>query len=447
MTLALLAALPHGAFAAPPLPIPPIPPAGGAAGAGSGGTGDPGCTLPANETQTCTNHAFFNTDNPCYLNNKVEGVLHDIIIEVYTAVQNAAKNLYNAIAGDANFQLIVGASFTLFIIFFAVAFMFGFVQLTLGQGLFRLIKIGVVVWVISPFGWRDFNNIVVKFFNDGSTDLINKIVTIAAPDAGIAAGDIAGPFKILDKTINVVFSPRMLVTLIATFTTTPYGPLVGLALFYAIMEFVKAMLKALLVYSLSIIAKALLFGLAPIFFVFLLFDRTKNLFQGWVNQLVNFSLQPILMFAFLAFFAVMIETSAKQILQAPGTNVCWTKRDNSGSSPFDLQNWAFVCPDGTQFHAYQGMWGPKGAINCPGQPETFPLSIINILIFLLLVHLASQMIDVVTTLAGEMSQGVTRLDQIGGSVSEWFKGRSESLNLDPAIRNPGATVPRSTPHT
>lgn len=378
---------------------------------GGGGSGS-ACAAPAPNTPTCTNHPFFDATSPCYFGKSLTGVLQKIVDRVQTAVNGASQAIFDSITLDYGFNVIVSAAMTLMVAFFAVAFMFGFVQLTLGQGIIRLVKIGFLVWLITPgLGWLFIEDYVKYFFDDGTNCMIGAMINIAqSGSAGSGFCTFTTPFSILEGTVQLVFSPRMFVTAVASFTTPPYGVAVGLALIWAIIEFVMALMRALMIYALSLIVKALLYGLAPIFFVFLLFDKTKQYFMGWINQLVSFSLQPILMFAFLAFFASLINSSASAILARPDTHVCYTNSRQQGTTPFSMENWEFICPDGTTIKPYSGQRTATGALECP-TGRIFPVSVVDILVFMLIVHIASSVMKIIPALASEMSQTVTRLDE------------------------------------
>ena len=58
---------------------------------------------------------------------------------------------------------------------------------------------------------------------------------------------------------------------------------------------------------LSILAFHVLILISPIFVPFLLFKATKQTFDGWVNQIIVYSLYPIMIFAFLSFMYVIID--------------------------------------------------------------------------------------------------------------------------------------------
>lgn len=444
-------AAPPGNTPTPPpaaAPAPPAsPPAAAPASPASPSAASNPCYTNESNTRTCTYHPFFQVNNPCYLGRRVTGVLQTVVERINTAVETAARSIFEAITGNASFSVIAGASMTLMVAFFAVAFLFGMVQFTPIQGVMRLIKIGFVVWIISPgIGWNFIEDYFIRFFNDGTNYLINAMISIAQTGSASGASSTASqPFQILEGTINLVFSPRMFVTAVASFTTPPYGVAVGLALLWSIFEFVKAIMNALLIYALSLIVKALLFGLAPIFFIFLLFDKTKQLFVGWVNQLVNFSLQPILMFAFLSFFSVLIQSSAEAILARPDTHVCYVHSRQQGSTPFSTEAWEFVCPDGSgNPQPYAGQRTARGPLECPNG-RVFPVSVVDILVFLLIVHIASSVMRVIPQLAMEMSQSVVSLDNALSGMNNFGGGGRGGMSASDRLALQRPAAPASTP--
>ncbi|WP_196295989.1 type IV secretion system protein [Anaplasma phagocytophilum] len=67
---------------------------------------------------------------------------------------------------------------------------------------------------------------------------------------------------------------------------------------------------------------AFLLTLAPIFITFLLFQVTKGLFDGWLKMLVNFMLQPVILFAALAFLNQVIITSLHAVTDFAACESC-----------------------------------------------------------------------------------------------------------------------------
>ena len=366
------------------------------------------------------------TDNPAYSGNPIingsgqKGIISSVVEQIQTLVKDAAQKMFKVIVANPSFQTAIWAAMTLFIALYGAGFLMGVVNLTLGEGVVRLVKLGIIFTLISPDGWNFFNTYVVDFFTKGTDDLIEVMTSIAVGGTpGTGGGN--GPLAVLDSTVRVVFSFKMFITLATALGTGPYGVMFTALLLYSLGTFIRAVLQAAWVYLMAIIAKMLLFGLAPIFISFLLFNRTKQLFDGWLGQLVNYSLQPILLFAFLGFYTVLIESSLKSILS---TEMCWVPLPQSWlGSIFELHMWRFMI-DGK---AYTGGWGWLGAtgVDGSGNPLTnkvFPIDVVDVLIFLLLAQLAWRYTQVVVSIAREIAGSGAFLSNIQGALSGYFGG-------------------------
>lgn len=403
------------------------------------GYAGPAGFAPEDLLNECTEEPFFDYDS-----EEVQGVqrvLQDTVDEINDTVQAASKEVYAALIGSPGYRGTIMAAFTLMLIFFAVSFMFGFVTLTLLQGVVRLLKIGLVFWIATPdafltipilgigtdpTGSSLIDGIFVRFFNEGGAYLINAMINIATTGVvGNPGSSVTAPFSVLDEILRIVFSSRMVVTIIATLSAGPFGPLMAGALMWAVFSIFMATLKALQIYAISIVIKAVLLGLAPVFIPMILFDKTKPMFMGWINQLVNFTLQPILLFAFLAFFSTLVESAARDILPEDDVHVCYVKAENQASTAIDTHNWKYMCClEGQPCVPHEGKITFEGMQGC-GEGDAqkqFPLNHINVLTFLLLTHIMKQLTTVAVTMAAELSQGMIKLTDYGNSINEYFGG-------------------------
>lgn len=359
------------------------------------------------------------TDQPIYDmfgGGRLDSILQDIITLVATALDGVWVNLYEGIIASTNYQNAVFATLTLYLLFYATSFLFGFAQATFAQALMRIIKIGIIITVMSSL--TEFNQTVVPFFECGTNWLIAQMISIGGGTAlnwSGCPGDPGAPFALLEGIMRQVFSPKMFIITVGSLTTGPYGPVMAMALIWTVFNIFMMILKALEIYLLAMIIRTLLFGLAPVFFVFLLFDRTKHIFMGWVNQLVSFSLQPVFMFAFLAFFTVMLEGAITDITQS--VDLCYTKMEHVGKSPYDIQHWRFKVDGGP----YEGEWTWKGCVGCTNTAP-FPISIYSILLVMILAYIGIKMSSVVTAIAADIAQSSMKLDQLPGTLNTWFNG-------------------------
>ncbi len=351
------------------------------------------------------------------------GLVTETVNYIRGVVVAAVYNLFVGISSSPTFEYAAMAAATLSVAIFGAAFMFGIVPLTLGQALIRSFKLALVFIAISPDAWYFFSSTVFRFFDAGTDELIllfvNTSMGVPMPVTIPIFGDwlyfefgVTNPFWLFDNLVESVFSPKAVMTFIAMMTTGPMGFAMGLMFGAGTVIFLFQTFAAMKVYCVSIIAKGLLFGIAPIMFVFLLFDKTKQIFMGWVNQLVNFSLQPILMFAFLSFFIILMESAYYNMLD--GIEVCYEEVTMVDGNIDMTKMWRIRTPDNPTPTA----WSWEGALQCLADPNegdcpAFPISIVDLLTFLLTAYIGFKMVSVVPSIAIEISGSSLLLNQVG----------------------------------
>lgn len=345
---------------------------------------------------------------------KPDGLVTQIIDYIKEVVDDTSRALFTGITQDPGFKAAVNASFTLMIAFFGAAFMFGVVPLTYSQALIRGLKMAFIMALIGGGGWVFFSDYVVTFFNDGTDELIDHVIGIATGDtsSSIGANGAPQPFRKLEDVAGDALSPEMMISTLTAFTTGPMGPAMGGMMGIGLMAFIQMLVRAVRVYVISLVAKALLFGLAPIFISFLLFDRTKSIFNGWLNQLVNYSLQPLLLFTFLSFFVVLMQSSLDNILQV---DACWQTTQVLSGETSENMFWRYNDENGnptTSAFTWEGLASCVKGGGSGGACSDFPISILDILTFLILSHLAYRFSDVVVHIATEIASSMLALDKL-----------------------------------
>lgn len=333
-------------------------------------------------------------------------ILSNVTAFVQDVVAMAAENLFYAFTDSQAYQTAIIAAATLMIIFYAIGFMIGVVQASFAQVLKRLVLLGLIFTAISPTGFNFFSDYVVRFFNDGTDELIGGVMEIST---GIPYVQGDSPFIAIDGIANYVISADMIIAVLGTVMAGgPFGFAMGAILGAAVLSIIKLLIEALRVYAVSYILRAMLLGVAPIFFGFMLFEKTKPLFNSWVGALVNLSLQPILYFTFLAFFITMIGSATRDMLG--GQELCWVEHQNVQGTEVKRASWRFVTAGEKFADVNEYDW--QGAVACKlakgGDCKEFPLNIINILSFLLLVYVGSKFGAIVNDIA---------IDIAGSSVS------------------------------
>jgi type IV secretory pathway VirB6-like protein len=332
------------------------------------------------------------------------------------------------------------------IVIFGVGFLIGVVQASFGQVLIRLAKIGIILTMISPAGWQFFSNYAVKFFNDGTDELIGKVMEIGT---GVAA-TANQPFVVLDGIAKVVLSPDMIIAIMgAVFNSGPYGLSMGGLLAFGVFGLLKMLISGLRLYAISFVMRSLMLGVAPLFIVFLLFDKTKQLFSGWVNILVLLSLRPILYFTFISFFLVMLISSTTNMMG--GNELCWVAYKGAKGGDNKLSFWKFKDKDGNFSDIAESDW--DGLVTCrlnggkqpDGSPcKPFPLNIVDILSFLILVFVAGKFATVTESISNEISNSYLNIDQqaraelrgLAGGERGGNQANRNAANAPPPTGNP-----------
>lgn len=395
------------------------------------------------------------------------GMLTEITNYIKDTLSGASQSLFNTFVQSPIYANAVYAAMVLMVTFYGVAFLIGVAQPSYGQILIRLVKMGVIFTLVSPDGWQTFNDIVVRFFNDGTDEIIGNMMQIGT---GIPYPPGASPFLQLDGLARFVISPDMIVAMLgAMFSSGPYGfafsGLIGVAIF----GMVKMLIDAVKTYGLAFIVRSLLLGVAPIFLIFLMFDKTRGLFSGWLNALVNLSLQPIVYFTFIAFFVVMLQSAATNMLAInsqtlQGMELCWADTATSINGTSNKQaGWHFRMAGETSPPTES--WTAMGNISCllqgkddDGKPcEPFPVNIIDVLTFLILVHVATKFGGVADRIAAEISNSAVNLDKNmqmlinsdkdQGKATPTGGGNRQSSNAPPPTPTGGSGGQRSGPPT
>ncbi len=103
-------------------------------------------------------------------------------------------------------------------------------------------------------------------------------------------------------------APGMLLLGIAMFFTNAMGIPVFIIMIGFLLFFVSLIIRICHIFIMASIAVSLLLYIAPIVIPSVLFNFTKGSYDRWYKQVLAYSLQPIIMFAFMAFLFAAFDT-------------------------------------------------------------------------------------------------------------------------------------------
>ena len=396
------------------------------------------CQENADVDGTCDDNAVYNIKKP----DPGTGIVATIVKDLKDTLEPMSQKMFEGIAGDSKFHDVAVASMTLYVIIYALMFTFGMVQLTVYDFFIRMVKISVVAVLIKANSWALFSQTFVHFFNDGTDQIITQVSSI------VVNGDSVGgqPFDWMDNAIVEAVSTKMLITIMATALTGPYGAIIVLLLGLGLYAFIKAMLNALWIYIMALVMRTLLFGLAPLFLACVMFARTRQLFDGWLNQVVNSCLQPIFLFTFFSFFVQLIKSVLDQVV---ALKACWTDWSSVRGATSAEHWWRFAvnCDKsvvGGIFRPYDGTWGYLGPDDpgCGGLQPVNPVGIMLPITLWILADLAKRFNHIVVQIAKDIANASTsfehRMQGFGGGAA---KGGGNAVGGGGGGRAGGAATP------
>jgi type IV secretory pathway VirB6-like protein len=251
-----------------------------------------------------------------------------------TTTSGGAQAVYEGLNGAGfGWQTVLSSMIVLSIMFFGAAIAMGMVQANPYTVVLYIIKVMAVYYLATD--WTVFFDFVVKAV-EGLVEGLSAVM--AATFAG-PAGEPDNLFENVDRILFMYLTGDYWKVLAASASMGFSGFVYSFGLLAVIVTYVWGVVGALKVYIIAIIARHLMYAVAPIYLTFLLFEKTKSLFDAWIEQIVNFTLQPIFLFAFFGMFNQMILNFLGNIAGADAS-VCLLPYLPLGMS-FGFETWQF----------------------------------------------------------------------------------------------------------
>lgn len=267
--------------------------------------------------------------------SNISNIVNDVIspvIEVMDGKKDKstigqAERIYKLIISDPRYQAILTMSLVVMYTFYGLGYLMGVTDAGLQDMVQKVLKISIIYLFVGPQGWEWFDKIVVKFFKDG-TDYLSFLMASSfdeSPSLKNALNnydfyDKSILFGSVDKVFGIFFSATVQKKIAALLFASIFGWAYLLIIYYGIILYIYAVGNAILLYLTSQVFISILFVLGPLFFIFTLFNQTKEMFDSWLKQLIGFSLQQIFLLTTLSFFNMMMYEVLKLSL---GYKVCW----------------------------------------------------------------------------------------------------------------------------
>ncbi len=282
------------------------------------------------------NHGYYKVNIKEGTRSPNPGPIESIITYLTTPAISAMHTIWEGLTQQAEFLNLIRSAMYLYIVFFSYAFMMGMLQKPAVDFIMSMLRIGVVAQLFSPTSFDFFYSNFFSFFFEGINQIIALVVT------PFNDFDPNSPWFSLDQLLKKLWGMETNAKLWSTLFSNAIGFFFIIAFYLALIIFLIAVVQAVFLYIGTVYAMAVLVGLGPIFITLMLFGKTRELFDEWVDQFVAFAIELIIMFAALGMFAAIIVHFMENYL---GYRVCWNTWFSLSLGDFDIIDWKFWLPD------------------------------------------------------------------------------------------------------
>ena len=250
--------------------------------------------------------------------------------------EGVVEFMYKAVLKDSIVRSVISISLIMYICFYGLAFFMGMTDFGKKEIMMRLLKIGLVVLFTSEKAWLMYDAIIVKFFKNGMDSLVGMVQSVfeSNMDKTLAsfslelednsvAVDAGRKFIFIDSLIMDLLSKPNISRIFGLFwnkTDTGFPVFQFFALIYVpailllIIYFIYMVLDVALKYMINLLKICIGLALGPVFILFSLFEKTKDMFNNWLAFVAARSLEIVILFTMLHPFLKIIDQSFKDML-------------------------------------------------------------------------------------------------------------------------------------
>ena len=261
---------------------------------------------------------------------------------MYTKKQvGVVEFMYKAIMNDKLVKAVISISLVMYVCFYGLAFFMGLVDYGKKEVAMRLLKIALVILFTNEKSWLFYNDFVVGFFKDGMDTFVATITNIfesnmdktlgavmVSEEALSVQNDVGRKFMYVDNMILNLTSNAVIAKVIGLIFIPGkgiFGILYAIIIFALIFYFITTVMDIALKYLMNILKLCIGFALGPVFILFSLFEKTKDMFKNWLAFIGARSFEIIILFTMLHPFLLIIDQSFTEMLTF---SVCSEDKNN-----------------------------------------------------------------------------------------------------------------------
>jgi type IV secretory pathway VirB6-like protein len=263
------------------------------------------------------------------------GPIQQFIESFYKGLLKISATLVNKLVHETKLIGIIRSMLLLYVAITGLMFALGLIRANVGEVFTRIFKIGLLLTIISPGGFAFFYNNFFILFTKGA-DSIAQIILESTfyYDSTLSARFPVRPnssvLSIFDIFFGVIFSPALHYKILAVLGTIfrfqadfLFFPII----YFGVFLIVVATLKAVLMYTTSLVFIGILIAISPIFFAMILFQLTFQYFKQWLDMLVSNAVMIIMVSGVLTMMVLLVFGRLEELLmfKACSQRVFWSQ--------------------------------------------------------------------------------------------------------------------------
>jgi type IV secretory pathway VirB6-like protein len=305
------------------------------------------------------------------------------------------------------FAFLVNTFLQFLIIIMGINVLFGLEKVSSWALIGRIIKIGLVYFLVSPGSWEFFNDYVITFVRNVPLE-IGEFLTdnlVVADNIASSQQDKASMFDMLDNVTGLFLSSDIHGKIWGLLFASPTGIMMVGLIYYAIYLFFKGLLTALIQYVVIILIISLAIILAPFFIISVLLPYTKDFFTKWLDMLIGGAFKLMMLSLTVILFSYLIYAYAYDMFSYA---VCWkTLLYCCDVMPFQVEIFEFFAPSTFDYRRF-GI--EEVTASAPG--------FVEVICFLIIVIMFYNFLDISERLSDKLAGGIS----ISGVGKEFTSG-------------------------
>lgn len=206
----------------------------------------------------------------------------------------------------------------LYVMSYGMCFLMGMVQITQTDLVIRVIKIGLVAGLMNESTFEFFRDYIFDMITNFADEIIGNMsgYSFFSDD-----NNISNPLSFMSEVVTkILLSPTFSAQIMALLSMGLNGIVYFVCVVIATGMLLIVLFRSITIYLMSFMALSVLMGLAPLFLTFILFQKTKYLFDNWVKYCFRYMLEPVVLLAGVIVITQLITIFLDNVL---GFSVCW----------------------------------------------------------------------------------------------------------------------------